>query len=556
MSEGKNITCLGQYYTPSEVAQTLTDWAILDANARILDPSYGGCSFLNAALTTLTEKDCLLPARQVFGVDIDHQSAKYLKTLFDAGASPTQYLRKDFFETDINDFGGIRFDAVVGNPPYVRYHNIPEQLQKLAELRLAQYGMKISGRASYWAFFLLYSIRFLRPGGRLAMLLPGAFLHTDYSAKVRELMISHFERVKIHLLQERIFEGTQEETVIVCAEGAGLPNKSVQVNQTSTIVELRQSLKNGHNHTHVAGDESGDGGWLRACLDKGALEIYDELIGNPNVIRLGDWVDTRIGVVTGCNKYFILSPNKREYLGIPEEYFVPLIRRPAYLSGLAVTNRDLKVLEKQDKNYLLLNPPEKRWRMAAALRRYIEQGEEKGVNDAYKCKSRTPWYIVPQTYAPAAFVPCMAATWARLVVNRSNYTCTNNIIRLTWKEKRPDMDWIRLAIGTLSTFSQMSAELVGRSYGGGVLKLEPTELTRWAVPLIPTEITQQLARQIDKLLRQGNFIAATEAVDEALASTIRRLSSRNVKKLRTARDQLLMRRRHHRCDASKITERS
>lgn len=554
MSEVKNTIGLGKYYTPHRVAQILTDWAILDANVSILDPSYGGCSFLNAALSTLTKKGCTDPGSRIFGVDIDPESVNHLKDLSAAGAAPNQYLHKDFFDTEVDDFGGARFDVVIGNPPYVRYHDIPAQLQKRAESRLAEYGIKISGRASYWALFLLYSMHFLRPGGRLAMLLPGAFLHTDYSTRVRELLINHFEHVSIHLLRERIFEGTQEESVIVCAEGAGGPNKSVQVSEASTIEELCQVLKNGRNRVQVVSGESGDGGWLRACLNTEVLEIYDELISSPHVIRLGDWVETRIGVVTGCNNYFILSPTKREQLGIPKEYFVSLIRRPAYLTGLTVTNRDLKMLEKRDKEYLLLNPPEKRWRMHPALRRYIEQGERNGVDAAYKCRSRTPWYVVPHRYAPAAFVPCMAAAWTRLVANRSDYTCTNNIIRLSWKDRKPEIDWLRLAIGTLSTFSQLSAELVGRSYGGGVLKLEPTELTRWAVPLLSTEITQQIAQNVNELLRQGDSLAATEAVDEALSNVIPRMSARRLKKLRAARNQLFLRRRHHRHDAIKITE--
>lgn len=548
----RNEKSLAAFYTPRNVAQILTDWAVTRADALVLDPSYGGCAFLNAAFATLTKKGSTQPESQIFGVDIDPSANSYLSDLITAGAAPQQYICKDFFELGVDNFSGQSFDAVVGNPPYIRYHDIPDKLQRKAEDRLAQIGISISGRASYWAFFLLYSTHFLRDGGRLAMVLPGALLHTDYSSKVRELFNRRFEKVNIYLLQERIFDNTQEESVIICADGAGKKNRAVRVEYVSTVEDLSKAIAQVEDKAHANGDESRDGGLLRALVADEVLEVYDELSDSSAVVRLGEWVDTRIGIVTGNNDYFILSQDERKQTGIPERYFVPVIRRSAYVNGLVATNRDLKYLNKEGKRHLLLNPPENLTRTPKSLRKYIEQGEEKGVNLAWKCKSRDPWYIVPHTYVPEAVMPCMAASWARLMVNHSSYTCTNNIIRLSWREKRPAYDWTRLALGSLSTFCQLSAELVGRSYGGGVLKLEPTELTRLAIPLVPVEKARSLAKEVNALLRQGRVVAATSAVDTVLIEAHKSLSHRKLKMLRSARNKLFFRRRQHRNDAKKI----
>lgn len=545
---------LAPFYTPPKVAQLLTDWAVVDAQALIIDPSYGGCAFLNAAFLTLKRKGSLSPERQVFGVDIDPAAQSYLGDLFAAGAARHQYINYDFFDVIPEHFGLPYFDAVVGNPPYIRYHDIPENLQRKAEARLAQFGINISGRASYWAYFLLYSMQLLRRGGRLAMVLPGALLHTDYSAHVRELLIRNFESVAIHLLQERIFDGTQEESVILCAEGAREQNSSVFISHAATVDELTRTFADVTKRTRAISGDEGDGGWLRALIDSEVSEVYDELAGGPDVIRLGTWVEARIGVVTGNNNYFILSQDERRERGIPERYFIPVIKRPAYVQGLAATNRGMRLVEKQGKDYLLLNPPRDMRRMSKSLRKYIDKGIESGVHLAWKCKSREPWYIVPHTYIPEAFIPCMSASWPRVMVNRSDFTCTNNIIRLSWNERRPEADWTRLALGSLSTFSQLSAELVGRSYGGGVLKVEPTELTRLAVPLVPQEVTRPLARHVNALLRQNKQSAATEAVDAALIAANRNFSKIKLNLLRSARDKLFMRRRQHRNDAQKIVQ--
>jgi adenine-specific DNA-methyltransferase len=543
---------LAAFYTPRDVAQILTDWALIHPQDTVLDPSYGGCAFLKSAQTTLIKRGNNNPEKQIYGVDIDPDAQDYLSDLISAGARQQQFINNDFFNVDVNHFGGHLFSAIVGNPPYLRYHSIPKSLQKQADIRLRENGITISGRSSYWAYFLLYSIQFLRRGGRLAMVLPGALLHTDYAAEVREHLTNRFERVSIYLLQERIFDGTQEESVIICAEGAGYPNRNVHIGYVSSVIALAAAIEGGSDQIRVFNGEAGDGGWLRNLLDEETSQLYDDLAADADVIRLGDWVETRIGVVTGNNSYFIMSEQAREQRGISERYFLPIIKRPAFIAGLNATNRDLKMLKKHNKDYLLLYPPPDLSRMPISLRKYIEQGEEAGIPSACKCKSRDPWYVVPHVQAPAAFIPCMSASWPRLIVNKSNYTCTNNIIKLSWKSRRPTSDWTRLALGTLSTLCQLSAELVGRSYGGGVLKLEPTELTRLAIPLLPADVIGSLADQVDGLIRQNNLKEATDVVDEALMTVNPNLSAQRLELLRAARNKLFLRRRQHRRDANKI----
>ncbi len=543
---------LAAFYTPQSVAQILTDWAITDSQDTALDPSYGGCAFLKAARTTLFNQGSVSPELQVYGADIDPDAQVFLQDLIDNGATAQQFIKGDFFDLDISNFGGQLFSAIVGNPPYLRYHSIPSVLQEKAARRLQEAGMPISGRASYWGYFLLYSTLFLRPGGKLAMILPGALLHTDYAAEVKGHLTSRFKQVSIHLLQERIFDNTQEETVIVCAEGAGQPNQSIRISQVTSVIELANTMRNGATQKVWAGESNGDGDWLRSILDEETCQLYDDLVAGSNIIRMGDWVGTRIGVVTGRNNYFILSELDRNNKAISEKYFLPVIKRAAYAPGLVFGKSDFKKLKQQGKDCLLLNPPTNLSRTSQTLRKYIAEGEKDGVPAAWKCSVRDPWYIVPHADAPAAFMPIMAASWPRLIVNQSGSTCTNNILKLSWKDRRPASDWTRLALGTLSSLCQLSAELVGRSYGGGVLKLEPRELAQLAVPLLPPDISKPLARQVDALLRQNKIAQATEAVDAALMNVNPQLTPKKLDQIRTARKQLFLRRRQHRQDAEKL----
>lgn len=548
----QNKKNLASFYTPQRVAQALTDWAITDASTTVLDPSFGGCAFLYAALETLRRMGDPAPGRQIYGVDIDPDAQSYLEPLLLAGATPEQFVTADLFNVAPNHFGDRLFGAVVGNPPYIRYHDIPDEAQERAVARLKSFNIQISRRASYWAYFLLYSMQFLLQGRRLAMILPGAFLHTDYSIQVRELLIQYFEQVTIYLLQERIFKGTDEESVLICAAGARKPHRTLRIGAVRRVADLKQAFEDMQSSTRALDNAQGDGGWLRALIEPEALALYDQLVESPNVIRMGEWVKTRIGVVTGNNKFFILSQAEQEQRNIPDDYLVTIIRRPTHLTGLWVRDEDLQVLAENGSKFLLLAPNQVKSKLPKSLREYIQYGQEIGISKAQKCRERQPWYVVPHTFVPPAFIPCMSAAWPRLVVNQSRYTCTNNILRLLWKEERPAEDWLRLALGTLSTLSQLSAELVGRSYGGGVLKLEPKELARLAVPLVPVEASDGLARKVDSFLRQNKLSEATDAVDSALLASNIGLTTDRLERLRAARNWLFLRRRQHRQDAQGI----
>lgn len=548
----QNKKTLASFYTPQRVAQALTDWAITDASTTVLDPSFGGCAFLYAALETLHRMGDPAPGRQIYGVDIDPDAQSYLEPLLLAGATPEQFVTADFFNIAPNHFGDRLFGAVVGNPPYIRYHDIPDEAQERAVAHLKSFDIQISGRASYWAFFLLYSMQFLLQGGRLAMILPGAFLHTDYSTQVRELLTQHFEQITIYLLQERIFKGTDEESVLICAAGARKPHRTLRIGAVARAENLEQAFEDMQSSTQTLNNVQGDGGWLRALIEPEILVLYDQLVESPNVIRMGEWVKTRIGVVTGNNEFFILSPAEQEQRSIPDNHLVPIIKRSAHLTGLWVRDQDLQFLAENGNKFLLLALNQVESKLPISLQEYIQYGQEIGVSKARKCRDRRPWYVVPHTFVPPAFMPCMSAAWPRLVVNQSRYTCTNNILRLLWKQERPAEDWLRLALGTLSTLSQLSAELVGRSYGGGVLKLEPKELARLAVPLVSIEATDELAHKVDSLMRQNKLSEATDAVDSALLASDIGLTTAKLEQLRAARNWLFLRRRQHRRDAQGI----
>jgi adenine-specific DNA-methyltransferase len=539
--ERRNKKQLGQYYTPREVAEALTDWAILGSDTTVLDPSFGGCAFLYAALQVFQQRGVDQAGRQVYGVDVDPEARAYLGSLLGAGGTADQFVSADFFEIRPNDLEGAPFGAVIGNPPYVRHHAIDGAAHEKAVASLAEVGLKIPGRASYWAFFVLHSLRFLRPNGRLAMVLPGSFLHADYAVPVREHLVKNFERVIAVLLQERIFDDAEEETVILLAEGHRQPHEEVRVGSADSANDLGQILKTLTRATRKLEHSDRDGRWLRALLDATTLSLFDGISEGYHVVRLGEWAIPRIGVVTGNNRFFIISKQEQKSKGIPDKHVRSILTRATQLQGLCIRAADVQRIVESGKDALLVSPPAI-GPLPEELERYLSEGKKNGASDSYKCRSRTPWYVVPNKFVPAAFMQYMATAWPRVVLNYSKATCTNAIHRLMWVQHRPKADLQRLALGSLSTLAQLSAELVGRSYGGGVLKLEPSEASLLVVPVNTHVDVDRLFRDVDALLRRGQMKLATELVDSAFLVEGMGLSSSEIDQLRLARDKLLNRR--------------
>ena len=70
---------LGSYYTPDKLATILAEWALQPGEGTVLDPSFGGCAFLNAAISVLSDRGVPDPGRLVFGVDVDRSCLKYVR---------------------------------------------------------------------------------------------------------------------------------------------------------------------------------------------------------------------------------------------------------------------------------------------------------------------------------------------------------------------------------------------------------------------------------------------------------------------------------------------
>src|SRR5689334_5433206 len=199
----------GQHYTPNEVARLLAAFAVRAATDLIFDPACGDGRLLAEAIRI---KRRLAPpasqakrAREVFGID---RSASAVGLAAETGAQVTL---ADFFDVE----PGARFsesmklpetfDAVIGNPPYIRQEVMGARDKRRVErclLRDQQRAMEIdwprwSGRSDIYVYFFARAVRFLRAGGRLVFLTASSWLDAGYGAALREFLLNNFRVITV-----------------------------------------------------------------------------------------------------------------------------------------------------------------------------------------------------------------------------------------------------------------------------------------------------------------------------------------------------------------------
>ena len=224
---------LGAYYTPDPLPGILTEWALTPGRGTVLDPSYGGCAFLNAATKVLTGKGVLEPGRLVFGVDVDRSCLEYVRG--SGNLAEKNCIVRDFLTLSPKDLHGAPFQAVVGNPPYVRHHWFNGTTREAARAAIDDAGVALPARASAWAYFLVHALSFVAKHGRLAMLVPEAIQQVDYAASVREALVARFERVCLVHIRDRLFDHTDEAVVAIRRYlVSGSKDKTAKIWETET----------------------------------------------------------------------------------------------------------------------------------------------------------------------------------------------------------------------------------------------------------------------------------------------------------------------------------
>lgn len=534
---------LGAYYTDRAIADFLVNWAIRNKGDHVLDPSFGDGIFLKAACERLFELGG--NPNQIFGVEIDEAVHRNVTSQFNQ-IPKANLINADFFDVSAStpilpaSPNFPTFDAIIGNPPFIRYQRFKGKTRRKALDRARVLGVNLNGLCSSWAPFIVHAISFLHMNGRLAMVIPSEIMHALYARPVLEFIVDSFQKVTLITFRKRIFPDLSQDALLLLCDGFGLSHQSLNLVDLDSLYSLKLPFGSA-TEISTAKVLSGEARILEYMLPKKIRNLYGSLKSYDQIIRFGEVARISIGYVTGNNGFFHLSKDEVLKWNIPSEFLTPCVKNGSQLTGLAFTKEDWSSLIEEGAPNYLLDLSHSVSDLPNSVLKYLKYGEKLGVHNSYKCRVRSPWYVVPHIYYGDAFLTYMSGKRTRLVVNAANASAPNTLLIVRLKT---NISMKELAISWLSSLTALSTEIEGHSLGGGMLKLEPGEAqgTFLAVPNLDKKVIDSLFEEVDGLLREDMIGEAIELVDQTILAEQIGLTSMEIQSLRRGADLLRERR--------------
>ena len=383
----------------------------------------------------------------------------------------------DFLDPAAWPLSESSFDAVIANPPYIRHHNLSPQDKSRADRYADRLQAKVSRLSGSYVYFFLEALLRLNEAGRLAFITPTEFLDVRYGRAVKEALLAHcdIEEILVLEMDELAFEGVLTTSAITLATKRAKPARKVRLAEGS----LNGSIERDRSVDLGADVASPELAWT-PLLPARAERIAPLLKGRS--ARLGDYCKVRRGIATGNNSFFCLSLDDVERLEIEERFLVPVAVGSRDLPGegpLDSVFREERI--KEGARAFLFHCHESREALANTnALRYIELGEKQGLQEKFNCRTRRPWYGVEKVPPADFFVTYMSRDRARIVRNLAGARCMTSLLNL-WAKPGIDPDSLRPVLE--DPINATLLRELGRTYGGGLGKIEPGELV--ALPIKP-----------------------------------------------------------------------
>ncbi len=528
---------LGAYYTPAELADPMTRWAVRGPGDSVFDPSCGEGSFLASATGRLLSLGAE-PRRlsdQIAGVDVNARALSRARGALlsrHPGLRWGRLAQDDFFLFARENLGKLTFDAVVGNPPFLRTQGRSVARKRLELETAARGGISLTADASSWAAFTATACGFVRPGGRLAMVVPREALFVNYTKPLLAMLERRFASVNLMALEGSWFEGALVKVALLLCEGVG-PGV-LRLHEAGRLGNLEELVEAAPAAVPAAS-------WVWSRIPGECRTAAAETLESPHLAPLTSMASVFIGVVTGEKDFFLLPTGRARELGLPERWLLPALARPSHLEGSTFTATDLALLDRAGEACRLLAVPTDYAGGEAGLDAWLASGRERGIDRNYKCRTRSPWYSVRRLLpAPDLLLGYLVKRRPRLAAGARAIHSTNNLHRLYLSEPWRSSAAL-VAAAAYNAATMLSVELLGRVSAGGALKIEPGDATR--VRLIHPELLGRVpraataARAIDRALRDGRDDDAFAMADD-LARRATGWKARDLSRLRRAQQAL------------------
>lgn len=500
LKSGSERNKMGQYATPFSLAREIVEF-VRDTyftetdKIHFLDPAVGTGAFFSAMLHAFPK----MRIENAVGIELDSRIASIAKNLWTARG--LDVVEADFAQLPFPT--SPMFNLHLVNPPYVRHHHLdPETKQNLQEKIKAAVGLNLNGLAGLYCYFLLIAHRWLAQDGFGVWLIPSEFMDVKYGEVVKRYLVEQVSLWHIHRFDA---EALQFDDALVSSTVLIFQKRKPEQEGEVTF-SLGGTLKNPRICAHIRQRQLAQVSKWTSLPSKSVRYAVRDVHQLNKTVKIGDLFEIRRGLATGANQFFILPRDVASDKGLPEQFLRPILPSPRYLNNEKIfADGDGFPLVQPSLVLLDCDLDESKIETYPLLKAYLGWGKSQGFADRYINRHRQPWF--KQENRPAAPILCsyMSRTKSgdsglRFFRNYSQATASNVYLMLypTHEVEQACKNNADLLAQLFNLLKQAKDEYLlyeGRTYGGGLNKIEPKELAR--VPLPDDSLLQSItAKQL------------------------------------------------------------
>jgi methylase of polypeptide subunit release factors len=448
---------LGQTYTPAAIVDAMVSWAAdQGAPSRIVDPGAGSGRYLLAAARRF-------PDATVVAADVDPLATLMLRANLAVSGLTSRVTVSvgDYRALDLPQIQGRTL--FIGNPPYVRHHQIAPEWKTWLVATAKNYGLSASGLAGLHVHFFLATVEHGRPGDYGAFITSAEWLDVNYGSLVRQLLLDGLGGESLHVLDPKAvpFADATTTGAITCFK-VGTKPASMKVRRVSEVKDLGR-LSQGRSVTRERLAEATRWSVLTRVTPK-LPEGYTEL---------GELCRVHRGQVTGANAIWV---HREGEFALPDRVLFPSVTRARELFSagerLSTPSTLRRVID------LPVDLDEFDGAERRQIDRFLRAARKQGTHEGYVASNRKAWWSVGLRSAAPVLATYMARRPPAFVRNDAAARHINIAHGLY-----PRQDMTTTVLDNLASYLRTAVSLSeGRTYAGGLVKFEPKEMERIAVP--------------------------------------------------------------------------
>lgn len=450
---------LGQTYTPSPIIAAMTNWAANQGIPdRIVDPGAGSGRYLLAAAKQF-------PKASVVAAEVDPIAALMLR------ANIAVHKLGDRVEVRLGDYRALDLPAAkgptlfIGNPPYVRHHQIDPEWKRWLLDTARERGFKASGLAGLHVHFFLATAQLGKPGDFGAFITGSEWMDVNYGSLVRQLLLDGLGGESIHVLDPSAapFADAQTTGAITCFKVGAAPT-SMRLRRVEKISDLG-NLTKGRKVSRQRLAESSRWSVLTRVTPKIPT----------GYVELGELCRVHRGAVTGANAVWV---QQRGFIDLPNSVLFPSVTKAheLFTAGDRLSaGATLKVVIDLPVDLDMFDQTDRK-----QIDNFLRIAKRHKVNEGYIAATRRAWWSVGLRNAAPLLATYMARRPPTFVRNDAEARHINIAHGLY-----PRQELSATVLDNLGEYLRTAVSLhQGRTYAGGLTKFEPKEMERIVVPNI------------------------------------------------------------------------